>query len=100
MTKFKKGQSGNPAGKPRGTTSKTEGALKKTYLKLLTKNLPQLQKEIDAMQPKDKVAFFLHCSEFVLPKLARAKVTKEERKTLSGLRDWVITSITPPPHAD
>jgi len=52
---FKKGQSGNPAGKRKGTRSKTTIQLQKALLKLLGEHIDSLSIDLARMSPKDRV---------------------------------------------
>ncbi len=88
---FKKGTSG----KAKSSSSKR---IKQAIVKLLEHNLQQLQHDMDSLSPKDRLSFFMHFSEYILPKLSRADF-KEEQNNWSGLRDWVI-NVVPPPNCE
>jgi len=55
MTKFKKGESGNPQGRPPGTRSKSSEDIRAFLLKFLENNLDSLQETYDKLDAKDKV---------------------------------------------
>ena len=93
---FIKGKSGNPLGRPKGSRNKLAKEVKQGFADIVHSNIHQLKEDVGNMPPKERAAFLMHCSEFVLPKLARAKETKEQRKAFTGLRDWVINSIPAP----
>ena len=93
---FIKGKSGNPLGRPKGSGNKLAKKVKQGYADIVHSNIAQLKEDVNNMPPKERAAFLLHCSEFVLPKLARAKASQEQRQAFTGLRDWVINSIPAP----
>lgn len=61
---FKKGQSGNPAGRKKGRVKTT---IKKKIEKLLEKNLPRIEEEMDNATPSDRMAFFTDMSRIISP---------------------------------
>ncbi len=93
---FIKGKSGNPLGRPKGSRNKSSKQVKQGFADIVHSNMDQLKEDVNNMPPKERAAFLLHCSEFVLPKLARAKASQEQRQAFTGLRDWVINSIPAP----
>ena len=68
---FKKGQSGNPKGRPRNSWGKLGMALRQDIINFLRKEWPRIQKdfESDKIEPKDRVRLFLSLLEFAIPRL-------------------------------
>lgn len=68
---FKKGQSGNPEGRPKGTTNATTERVKQFYLELLNGNLDNIQlwlAQTASVDPAKALDFLLKLSPFVIPK--------------------------------
>ena len=53
---WKAGQSGNPNGRPRGARNKFSKVLKKHIQNILGKHMKNLDSDLTAMSPKDRVA--------------------------------------------
>ena len=66
---FKKGNSGNPKGRPAGSANKTTEAIRATVNQFISDNLPNIQNEFDQMESKDKLEFLNKLLAYVLPKL-------------------------------
>jgi|GEM_PF-1688174 len=93
---FKKGTSGNPAGRPKKITDHEIYKIRKAFLTLLENTFNQLERDIEAMSHKERLELVMHCSEFIVPKLSRHKTPEETEKPKSFLRKWVITPVAPP----
>jgi hypothetical protein len=75
---FKKGQSGNPNGRPPGGHNKDTLAIKKAYTELLTNNIPKVQRWLDRVavdDPSKALDFLIKLSPFVVPKKTEADLT-------------------------
>ena len=82
---FKKGQSGNPNGRPKGAVNKTTKEIKEAYHNLLEMNLPNLNKwlqEVASEDPEKALSLVLRLSEYILPKLARQEMTGKDGEDL------------------
>lgn len=81
MPEYKKGQSGNRGGRPKGTPNKATAEAREAFKKLLDKNTPQMQKWLDqvAMEdPAKAMDLVLKLAEYVLPKLQRQELTGKD----------------------
>lgn len=65
---FKKGQSGNPAGKPRGIKNKASESLRFNLNRLLEEQFALVAKDFQKLEPRDRVNAWLKLLEFALPK--------------------------------
>jgi hypothetical protein len=78
---YKKGQSGNPAGKPAGTPNRATRAAREAIAAFVDGNAEKLSQWLDEIYLADgpKAAFncFTDLVEFHVPKLARTEVTAE-----------------------
>ena len=68
MAKFEKGNKSG-AGRPRGSKNKSTQQIKNAFQALLSKSLPQLINDVNAMEPKDRANFLLKLSDKILPSL-------------------------------
>ena len=66
---FKKGQSGNLKGKPKGAINKTSKEIREAVNEIISGNIETLQNDIDILEPKDRVRFLIDLMAFALPKL-------------------------------
>lgn len=64
-------QNGRKPGTPNKATAKT----RETFSALLENNLDRLQKDIDQLEPKDRIKAILELANFVLPKLKAVEYT-------------------------
>lgn len=89
---FKKGISGNIAGRPKGTKDKSTKEIRERFNDLLENNLPNIEKWLTSTAEKDPAKaldLLLKLSEFVVPKLKAADLN------LNSGQDMVITVIPP-----
>ncbi len=82
---FKKGESGNPNGRIKGTPNVITKDLRERVRELLESQFEQVAADLASLEPKDRVNTWLKMSEFVLPKLQRtetvfdlSKLTEEQ----------------------
>ena len=68
---FKKGMSGNPKGKPKGSQNEVTAKVKEAFSTLLQSNLDQLKVDIENLSAKERIMVLLNLAEFVVPKLSR-----------------------------
>jgi len=92
---FKKGTSGNPAGRPVKLNAQKRYKIKEALELLVEENLAQLRHDIAALPPKERLSFLARFTEYVAPKLSRCKLPPEPDKFKPMLRKWVITPVQP-----
>lgn len=68
---FKKGNSGNPAGRPKGTPNKATATVKKLVANFLFDNFEKFTQEAANLEGKEFCAVYLKLIDFELPKLSR-----------------------------
>jgi hypothetical protein len=66
---FKKGQSGNPSGKPKGAINKTTKEIRETITHIVSNNIDTIQKDLDELSPKDRVKVLVDLIQYITPKL-------------------------------
>lgn len=75
---FKKGQSGYPQGRAKGSHNHDLIFIKKAYTELLNNNLPKVQKWLDRVaveDPAKAIELLLKLSPFVVPKKTESDLT-------------------------
>tara|TARA_R110002049_G_scaffold230196_2_gene402343 strand:+ start:4033 stop:4335 length:303 start_codon:yes stop_codon:yes gene_type:complete len=79
MAKFKKGESGNPAGKPKGALNKTTKEMKEILNKALFGDAQSIIDDLALLEPKDRLMIKAKFAPFILPsmKAVEAKVITE-----------------------
>ncbi len=91
MARYKKGESGNPAGRPRGAKDKATQDLRATVTDFLHKNLPGVQAIYNKLPPAQKLAFLEKLLSYALPKLQSVELDADVE--LTGLSDSKLDSI-------
>lgn len=80
---FKKGQSGNPNGRPRGAKNKATNELREWVERLINDNLDTIANDIKELDPNDRVKFFLALLNYTLPKQQSVKAEiNDEREQI------------------
>lgn len=82
---FKKGESGNPEGRKKGTPNKTTKQVREAYQKLTEANLDNMSiwlSQIASEDPAKAMDLMLRLSEYIIPKLARQEVVGNDGQDL------------------
>lgn len=75
---FQPGQSGNPAGRPKGIPNKVADEIKQAFAQLLQNNVPQLEEwiaRVGERDPAKALEIYTKISERFVPQLSRQEVT-------------------------
>ena len=73
---FKKGQSGNPKGRPKGSISEENKLIREVYKEVINSNLENINSwllQVAEDNPAMALKILLKMSDYVLPKLCRVK---------------------------
>lgn len=80
MAKFKKGQSGNPNGRPKGALNRSTEQMKLVIARAVNEQLSELKKDLDAIRKEDPakaLAISIKLMEYTIPKLKAMDVKLE-----------------------
>lgn len=70
---FKKGQSGNPKGRPKGAKDKFPRAMKERVQALVDKLEQYVEDDINSLDPSERIRHYTNLLEYVIPKLQRTE---------------------------
>ncbi|MDR3226154.1 MAG: hypothetical protein LBT56_00585, partial [Prevotellaceae bacterium] len=97
----KKGQTGNPNGRPLGAQNKVTTELKGWVSNLIYKNLPQIEKDLKTIEPKDRLIIIERLMQYTIPKQQSISVEAQVQaeyaaleKLLHSTPDEAIEKIT------
>lgn len=91
---FKKGQSGNPGGRKKGTKNKTTTTDLRLWLnQFIDDNREQMQKDWKALEPKDRILMFEKLLKFTLPTLQATTLTTDFDKMTEPQLDQVVKQL-------
>ena len=68
-TLFKPGESGNPSGKPKGAVNKVTNQMRETFSAIFEDNKEKIQEDLDKVDPKDRLQFWVAMMPYFMPKL-------------------------------
>jgi len=83
---FKKGQSGNPKGRPKGSKNLTTEQIRDAFQALIESSLPDIQKwlkQVAKQNPEKALRIIEAYSDFILPKLQRTELSGGDDKPLT-----------------
>ena len=86
---FKKGESGNPKGKPPGTVNKVNQEIRERINLFLDENFDTVQTDLLKLEPRERVKFYIDLLGFGLPKLRQTEL-KTEPENLQRQRPILI----------
>lgn len=83
---FTPGQSGNPAGREKGTPNNATAELRQFVNNFINGNLDRIQSDFDELDAKDRLAFIEKLLKYVLPRQLEANVQTFDLKQITGMQ--------------
>lgn len=65
----KKGHTGNPNGRPKGTPNKVASGIKIWLSELIDKNRKQIEQDLESLEPKERLQIFEKFMQYTVPKM-------------------------------
>lgn len=90
---FKKGESGNPSGRPKGSINKTTFELRGLIADFLSNNFEKISTDFELLQPKDRIKYYCELLNFGLPKLQTTILESDYDSLPDSQLDQIIERI-------
>lgn len=78
-----KGHTGNPNGRPKGTPNKITSTIRNWIIELINDNREQIQKDLQSLEPKDRLSYIEKLLPYILPKVDKTEVNISPDKGLT-----------------
>lgn len=90
---FKKGETGNPGGRPAGAKGRTPAQIQQIFIQFLSKNIDEMQKCFEQLKPVEKLEIIYKFGKLILPKA----VEIDDRRPVQPI---LKIEVTRPEYAD
>ncbi len=77
-------------GTRKGVPNRTTQQVRKAFQLLVENNLPKMQKDLDSLEPKDRIKFMLDMAKFILPQLQSISIDDLREKEAQGFNVLTI----------
>ncbi len=84
---FEKGVSGNPNGRPAGSTNKSTQAIREIVHGIVDNQISKIETELNSLSGKEYISAITGLMEFVLPKLSRTDLKSAD----DGVKQIIVT---------
>lgn len=89
----RKGQTGNPNGRPKGSANKVTTDLRTWIADLLDRTRPQIEADLKALEPQQRVAIYEKLLTYALPKMQSVEAKVDIGKLTDDQLDTIITEL-------
>ena len=90
---FKFGVSGNPDGRPKGSTNKTSLQLRETINNFLETNFEKVVLDFAKLKPNERVKFYTDLLNYGLPKLQAVQIENDFDSLTDDELDHIINKL-------
>jgi hypothetical protein len=73
-----------------GVPNRTTNEVRKAFQLLVENNLPKMQKDLDSLEPKDRIKFMLDMAKFILPQLQSISIDDLREQEAQGFNVLTI----------
>ena len=73
-----------------GVPNKSTNEVRKVFQLLVENNLPKMQKDLDSLEPKDRIKFMLDMAKFILPQLQSISIDDLREEEARGFNVLTI----------
>lgn len=73
-----------------GVPNKSTNEVRKAFQLLVENNLPKMQKDLDSLEPKDRIKFILDMAKFILPQLQSISIDDLREQEAQGFNVLTI----------
>ncbi|WP_242082711.1 hypothetical protein [Aestuariivivens sediminis] len=81
--KFQKGN--NLGGRTKGSKNKVTQEVREKFKFLLENNIDRIQKDLDELEPKDRIKLILEISKFVIPQLKAVELSQDPENSITPI---------------
>jgi len=74
----RKGQTGNPDGRPKGARNKITTEVKQKIDQIINNNIEKFESDLEDLEPKDRLMIMTRLLEYVLPKNRNIEIDLQE----------------------
>ncbi|MDD3968326.1 MAG: hypothetical protein PHT18_05985 [Proteiniphilum sp.] len=74
-----------------GVPNKATNEVRRAFKQLVENNLPQMQSDLDSLEPKERIRFILEMAKFILPTLQAVSVNDLREEEAQGFNTLIIT---------
>jgi hypothetical protein len=73
-----------------GIPNRATNEVRKAFQLLVENNLPKMQKDLDSLEPKDRIKFMLDMAKFILPQLQSISIDDLREQEAQGFNVLTI----------